>query len=421
MLIVRPTAYAVPLAEQDFASLTPTVTVVNSGTVGALITGHVYIYRRSTGLRIFTSELRTTVLAAGSTADIAALSPWSPPAPADDDYFVMCDITATATSPHEPPGIVEQLGPFGFDIKPVGMGPAPAAHHATHELGGSDPIDCTGLPGAGGSGTDDHADLTNLDFASAGHTGFEATANKGVAGGYAGLPNPLSATLPLRADGTPGRPAGVFVEAECWTSTTSSGATLPWTPAAIASGTFSVTAGTPNHPGIVRLLSSTSANSGWYLLTYTAAILIAGNEEMDIILRPGTLAGTTIRAGLLDTASSSAPTDGAYMHMDPITGLVTGRTMSNTAGSTTGTSFQAITATWYRWRIVVNSDASRVDFYILDEAGAVLWTDNLTTNIPTAAGREVGSGLVATNSGTTALTLVEVDYMSLFIGRALNR
>ena len=148
MLDVRPTAYVVPVAEQDFQSLTPLITIVNSGTVPALVTGHVHIYRESTGLRIYTSELRITTILAGASADVATLSPWSPPAPADNDYFIMCDITATATVPHEPPGIVTQLGPYTFDIKPVGMGPAPAAHHGTHELGGSDELDVTGLKGA---------------------------------------------------------------------------------------------------------------------------------------------------------------------------------------------------------------------------------------------------------------------------------
>lgn len=147
MLDVRPTAYIIPVAEQEFASLTPTVHIENNGTVPALITGHVHIYRESTGLRLYTSELAITTIAAGAVADVAALTPWSPPTPADDDYFITCDITATATIPHTPPGAVTQLGPYTFDIKPVGMGPAPAAHAVTHEDGGSDEIDVTGLAG----------------------------------------------------------------------------------------------------------------------------------------------------------------------------------------------------------------------------------------------------------------------------------
>lgn len=40
---------------------------------------------------------------------------------------------------------------------------------------------------AGTAGTTDHAALSNLDAAHAGHTGFEYTINKGALSGYAGL------------------------------------------------------------------------------------------------------------------------------------------------------------------------------------------------------------------------------------------
>jgi hypothetical protein len=145
MLDVRPVAYVIPVAEQEFASLTPVVTIANYGTVPASISGHVYIYRESTGLKLYTSELRFTVLAAGATADVAALSPWSPPAPADDDYFIMCDIAVVANVTHQPQAQVSIIGPYRFDIKPVGMGPAPAAHGVTHALGGSDELEVEDL------------------------------------------------------------------------------------------------------------------------------------------------------------------------------------------------------------------------------------------------------------------------------------
>lgn len=145
MLDVRPIAYKVPVAEQEFASLTPIIQIANYGTVDALVTGHIYIYRDSTGLKLYTSELVITTILANTVVDVSALSPWSPPAPADNDYFVMCDLTAVAVQPHEPPSIVNQLGPYTFDIKPVGMGPAPAAHGVTHEQSGADPVDVVDL------------------------------------------------------------------------------------------------------------------------------------------------------------------------------------------------------------------------------------------------------------------------------------
>jgi hypothetical protein len=45
--------------------------------------------------------------------------------------------------------------------------------------------------------------------------------------------------------------------------------------------------------------------------------------------------------------------------------------------------------------------------------------DSLSTNIPTAAGRELGEGFVGTNSGTTAYALARLDYLSVEIRRAL--
>jgi hypothetical protein len=146
MIDVRPVAYVIPLAEQPFASLTPTITVVNNTEHDCYLSGLVMIYRRTTGLMIYCSVLHPQILPRNSTADVAAETPWSPPAPADDDYFIMCDVTALPISPDWFEPTTQHLGTFDFDIKPVGMGPAPAAHAVTHEHGGSDPLKVENLP-----------------------------------------------------------------------------------------------------------------------------------------------------------------------------------------------------------------------------------------------------------------------------------
>jgi hypothetical protein len=103
------------------------------------------------------------------------------------------------------------------------------------------------------------------------------------------------------------------------------------------------------------------------------------------------------------------------MWQDPATGIIYGRTRTNSVGSTTGTGYQLITNTWYIAKIIVNADATRVDFYLYNEAGALLWTDFLTTNIPTASNTDLGHGTIATNSGTTAVNLVDYDLLSLLV------
>jgi hypothetical protein len=104
-----------------------------------------------------------------------------------------------------------------------------------------------------------------------------------------------------------------------------------------------------------------------------------------------------------------------------VDGVILGKCRSNSVESSTASTFTLTTGTWYRAKIVANSDASRVDFYLYSEAGALLWTDNLTTNIPTGAGREVGHMAGAFNTGTTATPLLWVDYMYLLIARTLTR
>jgi hypothetical protein len=147
MLDVRPTAYITPLAEQVLDDITPVVQVTSTGDEDAKVTGLIRIYRESTDQLLFASELATTIVNHHTTVNIAALSAWSPPAPADDDYFILCDTLAETLTPNHTDTITGSLGAWHFDIKPGPMGPAPSAHHTTHELGGMDELDVTGLTG----------------------------------------------------------------------------------------------------------------------------------------------------------------------------------------------------------------------------------------------------------------------------------
>lgn len=396
MLDVRPVAYVVPVAEQEFASLTPVIQIANYGTVDALVTGHIYIYRDSTGLKLYTSELVITTILANTVVNVSALSPWSPPAPADDDYFVMCDITAVAVQPHEPPSIVTQLGPYTFDIKPVGMGPAPAAHGVTHEDGGSDELDVTGLSGLLADQQDPLPHHATHELGGSDELDVTGLPGAGGAGG-----------------------AAFSFVTDCLNASVTSSA--PWSLATISNGTLTDVVPTAEHPGVLQFSSSTTPNSGYRIHLAQLAFILGGTEKCDIILKPKTLADTTIRAGFHDSTTSGAPVDGCYFHLNPATAKITGRTMDNSAASTTGTDFQAVTNTWYHLVVELNADATRVDFTIYDEAGAVLWTDNLTTNIPTGASRACQCTVVATNSNSSAVALLELDLVSVQISRTLAR
>jgi len=397
MLDVKITAYIVPVAEQPQASLTPVISVANIADEGAVITGLIRIYRESTGLMIYSSELAVTQLEHHSTTNIAALTPFDPPSPADDDYFIKADITATSYLPGPPTH--DSLGAWYFDIKTPAMGEAPAGHAVTHELGGSDPVDVTGLDGNPDPHAASHADGGSDEISVVALSGL-------LADEQTPLPHYHEKHL------------GVFVESDMLGYITQY--TTPWNFSSTAGGTTTQLPSLPSHPGIQSIRSSVNANSGMFIRLFDSdSIRIAGSESTDSILRPQTLALTTIRCGFLDTETITDCFDGCYL--ESVDGTISGKTANNSARSTTGTNYLTVTNTWYRARVAVNADATRVDFYLYAEDGTLLWTDFLTTNIPTTAGRETSHGIVATNSDTTAVTLVDVDYLNLAINRVLVR
>jgi len=445
MLDVRVRRYVSPLAEQVLDDITPAIEVRNYADEDATITGHVRIYRKSTDSLEYTSELAETELEHGTTATIPALSAWSPGAPADDDYFILADIVATSYLPGPPLPAV--LGAFTFDIKPGPMGPAPAGHHATHENGGMDEVDCTGLVGAGGvpiahapshqNGGGDELSVAGLSgeladnqppkaHGNAAHSvTFENQANKGVAGGYCGLPNPLSTSQPLLANGLPGWPDGFSEQCDFTRDGLAAGFLIyPWQINAVGTGTCVPAPGEANHPGIVSLRAAVPANSGISIPLAVDAFLIGGHCEAIFIIRPQLLAGATIRCGWQDTKTSADNVDGCYFEMTTVAlvpGTIVGKCASNSNRTTTATSFVLVTNTWYRLHLAVNVDATLVTFTLKSEVGATLWTDTVNANIPTGAGRNTGHGLIATNGAGGVATIVDVDYIHAGVHRTLVR
>jgi len=201
-------------------------------------------------------------------------------------------------------------------------------------------------------------------------------------------------------------------------------AAFPFDFVAISLGTIAKIAGESNHPGILRISSSTTANSGGYILTDATAFLISGGEVFEIIFQPRVSgnANTTIRMGFLDTTTSTDATDGVYFELPANSLDIVGKTADNATRTTSSTIATLTLNTWYRCRIEINSNATQANFYVYDDSGTLLGSTNITTNIPTATGRNTGAGLVATNSGTTATLLSYFDFMAIgYNNRELTR
>ena len=222
MLDVRPIAFVAPIDEQVLDDILPAVSVKSLVDEGGYVTGRVAVYRQSLGVKLYESVLHPATIAAGETITMTAETIFSPGAVVDDDYFIMCYISAINT--HSGHTCSNVLGPYTFDIKPGPMGPAPAAHHTTHEnggideisvtglsglladpqdptahhlthqLGGSDPIDVTGLPGSASGNVEDLPTAEtdpSLVLAPDGAGGVEFRAEAGGGSGLSELPQVL--------------------------------------------------------------------------------------------------------------------------------------------------------------------------------------------------------------------------------------
>lgn len=239
-------------------------------------------------------------------------------------------------------------------------------------------------------------------------------------------PNPAS-VLPLESPGTPGvsycvqLDSGIFfivdraymqnTITDFWGIPLMGNERLsPFAVAAITGGTWTQIASEANHPGILEITNTGGANSGANVtLGGLTNVLLGGGEVAEFVFRFPTIASVVVNMGFLDqTTVAGGITDGAVLILSA--NLIFGRTFSNTVTSGTATNFAAVLGTWYRGKVVLNSNATRVDFYLYDSNGGLLWTDFLTTNIPTGAGRETSFGIFAYKTSAGAVNILDADW-----------
>jgi Protein of unknown function (DUF2793) len=191
----------------------------------------------------------------------------------------------------------------------------------------------------------------------------------------------------------------------------------PFTGAAISAGTSSIisTSIDGNHPGVIRMTSSTTANSGYRWQTDLAALRIGGSEYFEIIFCPRNFATSLCRFGFHDSSTNVDAVDGVYFETTTA-GQLFGKTANNSVRSTSAAIATLALNTWYRARLIVNRDATAANFELYGANGVLLGTQSISTNIPTATGRETGVGVVGTNSGIVATSIVDIDYMAFACG-----
>ncbi len=195
--------------------------------------------------------------------------------------------------------------------------------------------------------------------------------------------------------------------------------------AAISSGTLAAVTSTGNHPGVVYLRDSTTANGGYRVMTDASAFLINGGERAEFVFQArGVRAAASWRLGFHDsTAINTAPTDGAWLEgiADGTNITIRGRCKNNAGPAETST-YQLTINTWYTGVIEVNAAATRVTFSLFSESGTSLWSQYVESNIPKVSGRETGFGAIAgETTADAAADIIRLDYMRLEIDRTLTR
>lgn len=186
----------------------------------------------------------------------------------------------------------------------------------------------------------------------------------------------------------------------------------PWTGTAASSGTLGIgsLAQLTNRPGVVIANSSTTANSGYSFVTSNTFVL-KGGEFTSLLAAPSNNGSTTsFRFGFGDFSSAVvAAANGAYFEIT--NNSAKGVTASASVRTNTASSFTFTADTFYHFVIETNANATAVTFSIYAEAGgAPLWQETNTGTIPTSA---LFHGWRASNSGTTALALIAVDFMDV--------
>ncbi len=201
----------------------------------------------------------------------------------------------------------------------------------------------------------------------------------------------------------------------------------------ISSGSLRSSASIVNHPGVIYVRNTGVAGGGaWISTTNTpvatsVGMLPSAGYKFEVILHPVYSSPTgsfvaTARIGFLDTpASATDATNGIYIEMNGTASGMSfyGKTASASVRSQTASSYSLAygsaaslnSTNWHRLVITVTS-ASLITFEIYNNSNTLVWTDTLTTNIPTAV---VNGVLIATSTNTAQYDIISFDYAQITI------
>jgi hypothetical protein len=175
---------------------------------------------------------------------------------------------------------------------------------------------------------------------------------------------------------------------------------------------LSAIAAEPNHPGIVSVSTGTTATGRAGFGSNALCLRLGGGSLIyEALINIPTLSTSAeryiIRVGLMDTFTADA-VDGVYFEYDEATSANWKICAANNSTRTKTITSVAVTSGWTKLYLELNAAGTNATYYA---NGTSL--GSVTTNIPTASGRETSIGAwIIKSAGTTARTFW-VDYILL--------
>ncbi|HSE29910.1 MAG TPA: hypothetical protein VLA77_04980 [Candidatus Saccharimonadales bacterium] len=171
-----------------------------------------------------------------------------------------------------------------------------------------------------------------------------------------------------------------------------------------------------NHPGVLRHSTGTTAGGRASVAADAEEGILLGNSNewrYEASVKIPTLStGTetyTYRTGFIDNNNAES-TDGCFFRYTDgtLSGRWQGVCRSNGVESTCDTTITVGADTWYRLNVTVNAAGDSADFQTDGTSRC-----QVTTNIPTGAGRGTGYGSMILKSAGTTARFADVDYIEV--------
>ena len=173
----------------------------------------------------------------------------------------------------------------------------------------------------------------------------------------------------------------------------------------------------PNHPGVLAQYTGTTATGNARAISTAVNGILLGNGsswQSEAVVRVPILSDATnrfiYRSGFMD-AAPGVSVDGCLLtYSDTInSGNWQALCRSNNAETICNTGVPVVAGIWYKLRIDINDAATVANFSINGAASSC----QVTSNIPSAAGRGTAFGTVVLKSVGAATRSVETDYLEI--------